>query len=171
MVDSSWDNSGLPPQRQGLPTWAKVLLGCGMVMALAIGGCVAAGIYGIRKVSEMGKAQWPAYVRTVKELQDPATTKALYDANPGLKRRFPDAGAFEAQISEWRPHIETPPAEMPPITSGKAISFQGRSSQVNGEGVQRKDGGVSGYRMGDRMLVVVWEEGRIVDIQFEKRNR
>lgn len=164
MADVTWDNSGLPPQRKGLPTWAKVLLGCGVVFALAIGGCVAAGIWGFRKVAELGRAQWPAYVETVKQLQDPAATQALYEANPGLKGHYPDAEAFEARVASWRPRMEAPPAEMPAISSGRAISYIGTAAREGRSAV-------SGYRMGQEWLVVVWKNDRIEDIEFEKKHR
>ena len=39
MADSDWDNSGLPPEKQGMSTWLKVLLGCGVFFLLATATC------------------------------------------------------------------------------------------------------------------------------------
>lgn len=167
MADSSWDNSGLPPQKKGMPTWVKILGGCGIVFLLLLGGCVALGFYGVHKVSEMGKAQWPHYVETVKALQDPTSTQALYEANPPLQKRFSDAAAFEKEVSDWRSSIQTPPAEMPSLTSGRAMAFEGRNRKYGEDGSSRKTS-VAGYKMEDgRMLVVVWVNDQIMDIRFD----
>ncbi|HZU53914.1 MAG TPA: hypothetical protein VFF77_08460 [Holophagaceae bacterium] len=177
-LDASWDNSGLPPQRKGMPTWLKVLAGCGILMVLAIGSCVGFAAWGLHKVSDMGKAQWPRYVETVKELQDPASTKAVYEANPRLQKRFPDEAAFEQQVAEWRPALQTPPDEMPSITTGRAIAFEGRNHEVRfgaGSGEAPSDGrktSMAGYKMKDgRMFVIVWQDDGIIEINFEHRDR
>ncbi len=167
MADSSWDNSGLPPQKKGMPTWVKILGGCGIVFVLLLGSCVALGFYGVHKVSEMGKAHWPNYVATVKALQDPASTQALYEANPPLQKRYSDAAEFEKQVAEWRPSIQIPPAEMPSLTSGRAMAFEGRNRQY-GEASSARKTSVAGFKMEDgRMLVVVWVNDQIMDIRFD----
>lgn len=177
-MDASWDNSGLPPQRKGMPTWLKVLAGCGILAVLAIGSCVGFAAWGVHKLSTMGQVQWPRYVETVKELQDPASTKALYEANPGLHKRYSDADAFEQQVAEWRPALQTPPDQMPSLTSGRAMAFEGRNHEVrfnSGSGEAPRENGktsVAGYKMGDgRMFVVVWLNDQIVEIDFDHRNR
>lgn len=176
-MDSSWDNSGLPPRKQGMPTWLKVLAGCGIVAVLAIGSCVGFAAWSFHKVADLGKAQWPRYVETVKELQDPAGTKALYEANAGLHKRFPDADAFEQQVAEWRPAIQTPPDQMPSITSGRAMAFEGRNHTVHiqvGSGEAPDTSGktsVAGYKMEDgRMLLIVWRNDQIAEIHFDRRD-
>ena len=46
MTDSSWDNGGYgQPTKPGMPTWAKVMLGCGVAAVLAMGTCVGGGMY------------------------------------------------------------------------------------------------------------------------------
>ena len=174
-ADSSWDNSGLPAPKKGMPLWVKILGGCGLLMVLAVGSCVGVAAWGIHKVADMGKAQWPRYVETVKELQDPATTKTLYEANPDLRKRFEDEAAFEQQIAEWRPAIQTPPDQMPPLTSGRAMAFEGRNHTVHiGSGDAPDMGGktsMAGYKMNDeRMLVIVWRNDHIIEIEFDRRN-
>lgn len=173
MADSSWDNSGLPPQKKGMPLWVKILGGCGILVVLLIGSCVALGAWGFHKMSTMGAAQWPSYVATVKALEDPAATKALYEANPALQKRFSDEATFEQQIAEWRPAIQTPPEQMPSITTGRVFSFVGRNHtvQINGETSHAgKEGGATGYKMEDgRFLVVAWEDQKVVEIQFQRR--
>jgi hypothetical protein len=175
-MDSSWDNSGLPAPKKGMPTWLKVLAGCGILMVLLIGSCVGIAAWGFHKVSSLGQSQWPSYVATVKALQDPASTKTLYENNPGLEKRFPDEAAFEQQVAEWRPAIQTPPDQMPSITTGRVFSFVGRDThvQIDGEshGGGKHEGGASGYKMNDgRFFVVAWEDGKIVDVAFERRER
>ena len=174
-MDSSWDNSGLPPQKKGMPLWLKILGGCGIVAVLLIGSCVGLAAWGIHKVSSMGAVQWPSYVAAVKALEDPAGTKTLYEANPGLANQFPDEATFEKQVAEWRPALQTPPDQMPSLTSGRVFSFVGRNHtvQINGERHHSgSEGGATGYKMDDgRMLVVVWEDKKIVEVHFERRDR
>ena len=174
-MDASWDNSGLPPQKKGMPLWLKILGGCGILVVLLIGSCVGLAAWGFHKVATIGATQWPAYVATVKALEDPAGTKSVYEANPALQKRFSDEAAFEQQVAEWRPSIQTPPDQMPSITSGRVFSFVGRNHtvQINGESTHTgKDGAAAGYKMDDgRFLVVVWEDQKIVEIQFERRDR
>ena len=175
-MDASWDNSGLPPQKKGMPTWLKVLAGCGILTVLSIGSCVGFAAWGLHKVADLGKAQWPRYVETVRELQDPASTKTLYEANPGLQKRFPDEDAFEKQVAEWRPALQTPPDQMPSLTSGRAMAFEGRNRTVHiGSGETPDPGGktsVAGYKMDDgRMFVVIWRNDQIAEIAFDHRDR
>ena len=174
-MDSSWDNSGLPPVKKGLPLWLKILGGCGLLVVLLLGSCVGLAAWGFHKASTLGAAQWPAYVATVKALEDPASTKSLYEANPALQKSYPDEAAFEQEVAAWRPAIQTPPDQMPSITTGRVFSFVGRNHtvEINGESVHaRRNGGATGYKMDDgRFLVVAWEEQKIVAIQFERRDR
>lgn len=170
MVDASWDNgSHAVPTKAGMPLWGKIMLGCGLVAGLAIATCVGAIAWGFNKVSTVGKEQWPHYLDTVKALRSPAATKALYDANPRLKRQFLDSDAFEWQVAEWRPAIQQPPVAMPAITSGRAISFIGKDTRVGGKESQGHHGSaVTGYRMEDgRFLMIVWEDGQVIEIKFE----
>jgi len=173
-TDSSWDNSGLPPQKKGMPLWVKILGGCGLLMVLLIGSCVAFGAFLFHKATTIGAAQWPAYVTTVKALEDPAGTKSIYESNPGLQKQFSDEAAFEQQVAEWRPAIQTPPEQMPSMTSGRVYSFVGRDRSVHIGGdapspSERKEGGITGYKMDDgRFLIVVWEDHKIVAIQFQQ---
>ena len=171
MADASWDNSGLPPQKKGMPLWVKILGGCGIVVVLLIGSCVALGAWGLHKVATMGKAQWPRYVETVKALESPEGAKTTYEANPGLQKRFSDEAAFEQQIAEWRPAIQDPPAEMPSLGSGKAFAFEGRGHHYgDGSSQGSVKTSVAGYKMQDgRMLAIVWREDKIVDIRFEQQ--
>ncbi|HTL98936.1 MAG TPA: hypothetical protein VL181_09040 [Holophagaceae bacterium] len=175
-MDASWDNSGLPPQKKGMPLWVKILGGCGLLVVLLIGSCVGFAAWGFHKVSTLGQSRWPSYVAAVKALEDPAGTKTLYEANPGLQKRFADEAAFEQQVAEWRPAIQTPPDQMPSLTTGRVFSFVGKNTHVQiggGEhGDGRHEGGASGYKMNDgRFFVIAWEDGKIVDVAFERRDR
>ena len=174
-MDSSWDNSGLPPQKKGMATWLKVLAGCGVLFLLALGGCALATYSCVRGATKMGESRWPAYVAAVKALEDPASTKTLYEANPGLQKRFQDEASFEKQVAEWRPAIQTPPDQMPPITSRRVFSFVGKNTRVQLGGGNHDEGdhegGASGYKMNDgRFFVIAWEDGKIVDVAFERQD-
>lgn len=172
-TDASWDNSGLPPRKKGMPLWVKILGGCGIAFLLLIGSCVGLGMWGLHKVATLGKAHWPRYVETVKQLEDPVATRALYEGSPKLQKRYPDPAAFEQKIAAWRPAIQTPPADMPSFTSGRAMAFEGRNHNLGGR--DEENGlktSVAGYKMADgRMLVIIWQEDQIVDIRFEQQGK
>lgn len=172
-TDASWDNSGLPPRKKGMPLWVKILGGCGIVFILLIGSCVGLGMWGLHKVASLGKAQWPRYVETVKQLQDPASTRALYEASPKLHKRYPDEAAFEQEIATWRPAIQTPPAEMPSFTTGRAMAFEGRNHRIGDQdGESGRKTSVAGYKMSDgRMLFIVWVDDQIADVRFEQQGK
>ncbi len=128
MADASWDNSGLPPQKQGMPTWVKVLLGCGVLcllfMATCVGGCAYIGhkikqdpkgferkIQGM--VAEFIKDDWAEAGRIVNQLMTDEGAAALYKANPGLAESYPTEAAFLEAAKGWRPMLEPLPPEMP----------------------------------------------------------
>lgn len=138
MTDSSWDNQGSSPQKAGWPTWAKVLLGCGLgcvgLFILTVGGCVGAGVWISRnpegferfvksKVQDLAREDWNRLRRTVELLQTPEGTRDLFEANPGLKAHHPDLQAFEAQVAIWRPLLKPVPEAIPDLDS-KAFHYQ-----------------------------------------------
>jgi hypothetical protein len=169
MADGSWDNGGYgKPAKAGLPLWSKIAMGCGIVAILALGTCVAGVAWGLNKAATLGKSQWPTYVQTVQALKASDSTKALYEANPRLKREFPDAAAFEREVADWRPALQAPPEAMPSITTGRVVSFVGKDSQFGkGESQASQNVAVTAYRMDDgRFLSIVWANGQIEEIKF-----
>lgn len=129
MTDASWDNQGMgAPPKSGLPTWAKVLLGCGIVAVLLVGACVG----GVTWLSQKAKKDPEAFERgakdfatsmirpdyehgaaVVRQLQTEAGCRALWLANPGLHVGFGDETAFLKAVEGWRPHLQ----ELPPLTA------------------------------------------------------
>ena len=128
-MDSSWDNGGqgMAPQRGGWPTWAKVLLGCGVVMLLGLGACVGAGFWLGQKAKKdpegfkrgaLGLAVAairPEYDRGagfVDQLLSEGGTRSLWAQQPGIHAAYGDEAAFLRAVAEWRPHLHRlPPLE------------------------------------------------------------
>jgi hypothetical protein len=124
MADASWDNSGLPPEKKGMPTWAKVLLGCGALFLLVMGSCVGGCVWignkakkdpeGFKKTI-MGFAikqirpSWEDFRRVVGQLHDDEGTKALYRAEPELAKEYQTEEAFLEAVRSWRPKLEALP--------------------------------------------------------------
>lgn len=173
-TDASWDNSGLPPRSPGTPLWIKIAGGCGLILVLLIASFVGLGIWGFRKAAKGGEAQWPAYVQVVKQLQDPAGTRSLFEASPRLQRRYADEAAFEASVAPWRPSIQTPPDQMPSFLSRRAIAFRGHQNRYDsGEGFHRsqEEASIVGYRMQDgRFLVAAWVGDQLDKLEFQHRD-
>lgn len=137
MADSSWDNQGMgaPPRRGGLPTWAKVLLGCGVVLLLLLGACVGGTWWLARKAKEdpegfkrgalnFAMAQIrPDYdfaAGIVKQLQDEAGTRALWQSQPGIHAEFGSEAAFLQSVEGWRTHLsDLPPLDANDLEKGR----------------------------------------------------
>ena len=128
MVDASWDNSGLPPQKKGLGTGMKVLMGCGIAALVALVTCAVGGaILGnlIKKnpkafekrvegfAKGMVQKEWERFRTLVDQLQTDDGARALYRANPGLHQAHPTEDQFLQAARAWRPRLGPLPAEAP----------------------------------------------------------
>ncbi len=133
MADSSWDNGGQGlPAKTGLPTWGKVLLGCGVVSLLVLGTCVGGIAYlakgGGKKV--MGFAlnklgpEWEDLQAVVDQLRSPAGSRALYAANPDLAKTWPTEEAFLEAAATWR-------KDLPAHTELSPDLMQNQGLQIN----------------------------------------
>ena len=132
MATGDWDNSGLPPERQGMSTWMKVGLGCGVVFLLATATC-AGGCYILKKkvqkdpegfkqtvfgyVKHFMKEDWEELRTMVDQLGSDEGSAALYRSAPGLAATYPNEAAFLAAAREWRPLLEPVPVEIPDLES------------------------------------------------------
>jgi hypothetical protein len=121
MTDASWDNQGMDqPPRSGLPVWAKILLGCG-VAALLLGGACVGGTYWLAQKAKRDPEGFkrgalgfalsqirPDYdfaAAVVRQLQDDAGCRALWQAHPGIHAAFGTEQAFLQAVEGWRPHL------------------------------------------------------------------
>jgi hypothetical protein len=146
-MDSSWDNGGYgQAPKAGLPTWAKILLGCGVTAVLLVGGCVVGGAVlarrGFEKVAsdpelqgEMARALWPEFKRIVEPLKDDEGARLLYGRQPQLAKRYPTTDAFLAATRPWQPVLGSLPEAPPPAEAFKVqVSFQGMALSYKPEG-------------------------------------
>jgi hypothetical protein len=128
MVDSSWDNSGLPPAKKGLGTGMRVLLGCGIALLLLLVTCaIGAAVLGnyIKKdpkafetrvegfANSLIQKDWERFRTLVDQLQTDEGARALYRANPGLGQAQASEELFLQAVRAWRPRLGPLPAEMP----------------------------------------------------------
>jgi hypothetical protein len=128
VVDSSWDNSGLPPQKKGLGTGMKVLLGCGIAALLALVTCAVGGVILGNMIKKDPKAfekrvegfakglvqkDWERFRTLVGQLQTDDGARALYRANSGLHQAHPTEDQFLQATRTWRPRLGALPAEAP----------------------------------------------------------
>lgn len=159
MADSNWDNSGLPAPKKGLGTGAKIAIGCGVALLLALGGCAAfvGGIAGLVG-KQMQAQEWPALRAVVTQLETDEGARAVYAAHPRLAVDHPSEAAWLAAVQGWRPKLEPLPAEPPSLFTGR-ISM---NVSVSG-GYRRSE---LGYRNGKgAMLSSRWENGRLLALE------
>ena len=135
---SDWNQeSGAPAPKAGMPTWAKFLLGCGVLMVLMLTTCIGGAAWLGHKIkkdpegfkkrveeSAMGfakdllKAPWDSLRQVVDQLQTDEGAKGFYLANPGLKDRYPTEGEFQEAAKAWRPKLKPLPPEIPNLMEG-----------------------------------------------------
>ncbi len=113
MVDSSWNQETLPPPRKGLPTGAKIVLGCGVACLLFFGGCVVLVGLGMKKGTEAFDTAWADLHADLRQLRTEEGTRALYAANPRLANRYPTVEDFLKAAAAWRPRLDEVPERRP----------------------------------------------------------
>lgn len=124
MADGSWDNSGAPPEKKGMPLWAKISLGCGVAFLLVLGTCVAGGMYiahrakqdpeGLKKqmvgfALDRMRPEWEEFRTVVNQLRTEEGCKTLYVLNPELSRTWSTEAAFLESAKAWRKDLEPAP--------------------------------------------------------------
>jgi hypothetical protein len=161
MAEASWDNSGLPPAKKGMATWAKVLLGCGVVFLLIIGGCVVGGAVLFKKggsmVKDSIKPEWSELRSAVDQLHAEEGAKAFYAAHPGLKPNYADEAAFLEAWKSWSKDLEPLPVQPPDILSGR---LSVNATFNNGERSKQ----IVYTTAASKSLVATWENGKLTDI-------
>ncbi len=130
MNDGSWEGGGGTPPRQGWPTWAKVLLGCGagcvLLLVVLTASCVYLGKWISKNpeafeekvsgfVQDMAKEDWGRFRGAIEQLRTEEGTKALYQQNPSLKEAYPTLEDFQKAARQWRPMLEPVPEKVPDL--------------------------------------------------------
>lgn len=145
MVDASWDNGGQAlVVKKGMPLWAKVLTGCGVVVlltGLACGGLVYVTTRKLRNDPEGFKAaamklvvdqirpEWEDFSAVVAQLRTPKGCQALYAANPELAKAWPTEADFLKAAATWRVDLAPLPELTPQLMDAHGLSLQ---SQFHG---------------------------------------
>jgi len=129
MAEGSWDNSGAPLPKKGMPLWGKITLGCCggcalvfvLLMATCIGGVHWVSKHGVPEALDKAAGSafldkaWGEMDRAVRGLKTEAGAKALYRANPGLAENYPTEEDFLQAAKEWRSNLGEFPAERPSL--------------------------------------------------------
>ena len=131
MANSSWDNGGQGvPAKAGMPTWGKILLGCGIAFLVALVTCVGGASYIAHKfkkdpegfkqramnlVADKMRPDWEDFRRVVEQLRTPEGCQILYAANPGLAKTWPTEAAFLEASSRWHKEVESAPDLTPEV--------------------------------------------------------
>lgn len=162
MADSGWDNGGVSmPKKSGMPLWAKITMGCGIIALLGLVTCVA-GVATCGKA--IGKAmngpEWGQLRAAVEQLGTDDGAKALFQANPELKSSYPTEDSFVEAAKGWRLKLEPLPPQMPSVLSGK-ISY---NVSVSG-GFRKVELGYTNGKGGK--VASRWENGRLEMISVD----
>ena len=139
MADGSWDNSGHGvPAKAGMPTWTKVLLGCGIAFLIALVTCVGGIAYMANRVKKdpegfkkqvMGFAidklrpDWDDFCAVLEQLRTPEGSRALYAANPGLAKTWPTEKAFLVVAADWRKDLAPTPDLTPDMLEKEGLQI------------------------------------------------
>ena len=139
MTDSSWDNGGYAqPPKSGMPTWLKVLLGCGVVAVLAMATCVGGAVYLTHRIKKNPEAfknqvlgfaiekmrpEWEDFRKVVDQLRTQDGCRALYAANPGLAKNWPREADFLEAAKAWQPTLPPAPELTPEVLETHGIQI------------------------------------------------
>jgi hypothetical protein len=120
--DTAYDDSeGPAPRRSGMPVWAKGLIGCGVVLVVLIGACIAGGTLFMKN---QFSAEWVDLRRTVDLLMTEEGARSLYASTPGLHDTWASEADFLAAADKWRPHLEPLPERIPLMSGRAGLNFE-----------------------------------------------
>ncbi|MBP1627781.1 MAG: hypothetical protein H6Q00_2256 [Holophagaceae bacterium] len=168
MVDSSWDNGGMPVKPKGWSTWTKVGLGCGIVVLLFFATCAGGGFLMFRAGTRAMDKAWAQMRESAEMARTEEGARALYLANPGLARNYPTVEDFLKASEAWRARIGEIPVQRPDLKTlfdpKKGGGLQVESHSESG-GTKRVR---IAYRFaGGGRLVVEMEDKSLTDIRVE----
>ena len=168
MPDVQWSNESLPPPKPGLSTPVKAAIGCGLLMLVTGGACVAVVLTGASKVTHavtsMGEAEWPVIKQVTDQIATEPGAEAVWAAHPKLNLTFTDRDDFLREMAALRPYLEPMPEARPGVMSGKlGMSFNYKNDDK--EVIARYQ-----TRLGPQ-LIYTFENGELVNLQLERPTR
>ena len=102
---------------EGMPLWAKIGIGCVLVVAIGTATCVGVGWLIFKKGADViegfAKDEWAEMRRDVDRMMTDDGARALYAENPGLAERFPTEEEFLTAVRSWRDDLEPLPEKIP----------------------------------------------------------
>lgn len=168
MADSSWDNGGLPPKPKGWSTWTKVGLGCGVVALLFFVTCVGGGFLMYRAGGRAMDKAWVQMRHSAEMARTEEGARALYQANPGLVKKYPTLEDFLKASEPWRSRLGEIPVERPDLKTlmdpkkGGGLHIESKSESGSGKRVRIAYRFPSGGR-----LVIEMEDDSLTDIRVD----
>jgi len=168
MTDARWDNGGLPPKSKGWSTWAKVSLGCGVLVLLLLATCVGGGLWMFKAGTGAMDKAWAQMRANAEMARTEDGARALYQANPGLAAKYPTLEEFLKASEVWRPRLSEIPVQRPDLKTlvdpkkGGGLQI---TSQTEAGGLRRLH---MAYRRADGGRLVIEMEGKsLTDIRVE----
>jgi hypothetical protein len=154
----------MPKPKQGMPIWAKIGLGCGIVFLLLVLTCGSCVWLGISKGSAALDRSWAELHASAEGLRTEEGARALYREHPRLKESYPSEEEFLTVAAEWRPNLSGLPAKRPDF---KAL-FQEHKLEIQASNQNGRETTHIRYHMeSGKALVMDTEMGKLVDIRVE----
>jgi len=178
MSDSNWNTYREEPERKGIPTWGKVIIGCGVVFLLLMGSCVGFAYWAAHsgkdtlknfvaeKVDKALEKPWGMLTTVIDAIQTDEGAAILYRDNPGLTADYPSEADFLKSAATWRAKVGDLPRTPPSIfTEGKNDDF--RLSSRNGRGGSIADSFEISYKIPNETRIRLhWEDNKLVEIEI-----
>ena len=177
MSDSDWNTYTETPEKQGVPTWGKVLIGCGVVFLLLIGSCVgfaywvahsgedAIKNFVTERVDKALEKPWEMLVAVTDAIQTDEGAAKLYRDNPALTADYPTEADFLKNAAIWRAKVGDLPRTPPSFTDLERDGFWLNSNK--GVGENRVNTFEISYKTPNETKIrLYWEDNKLVELEI-----
>jgi hypothetical protein len=151
-----------PPPARRRRRWIILGVVLGLMLVLGVAG-VATIRYAMGAFQDMARAPWAILGQVQFATRSDAQAAVFYEANPGLKKRYPTAEAYVEASRRWRPKLANLDPQPPDMwTLLKSGGGKMNISKTN----DRSEFVIAGYR-GLTARLVTDENDFIVDLEIE----
>jgi len=178
MSHSDWDVYSETPERQGMPTWGKALIGCGVILILLTGSCVGLAYWAthsgrdtvknlvVEKMNKVLEKPWGMLVGVIDAIQTDEGATKLYRDNPALTNDYPNEADFLRKAAAWRTKVADLPSTPPSFTEMAGNDFWVNSNR--GAGENKVNSFEINYKTSNETKIrLYWEDDKLVEIEIQ----
>ena len=179
MSNSDWNTYSETSERQGMPTWGKALIGCGVIFLLLIGSCAGFAYwaansgrdtvkkYVTEKVNKALEKPWDMMLAVVDAIQTDEGAVKLYRDNPALATDYPTEAGFLKNAAIWRAKVVNLPRTPPSFDELDRNDFR---LDINNRGV--RENVVNSFEISYKTsngtkIRLHWEDNKLVEIEIQ----